>query len=82
METVPDICWILNMLSTMPSVLDFQTYPYDTDVETERGEVIFPWLVLAYQCRKWDSNLDLVLKAVLLYLDSMLPLYTQPASLC
>lgn len=52
METVPDICWIFNVLSTVLSILDSPAYPYDTDAETDRGKVIFPWLVLANQCQK------------------------------
>lgn len=52
METVPDICWILNVLCTVPSILDSPAYPYDTDAETDTGKVIFPWLVLANQYQK------------------------------
>lgn len=61
---MPNVFWILNMLGNVLIILGKLAYPYYTDVETEKDEEIFPWLILANQCQRWDSNLDLILKLV------------------
>lgn len=35
------------MLGTVLIILKYLTYPYFTDVKTEKDKDIFPWLILA-----------------------------------
>lgn len=41
MKMVPNIFWILNMLGTVLIILRYLTYPYFTDVKTEKDKDIF-----------------------------------------